>query len=113
MTGRLVIWPNLMLVTMALRILTPKIVTAFLPAGSIGWIVSEEPFFAPIKKVVNYFKVRATLGMVGNDNYAGQRFLYLPGSYGYGQNNDHNGPGGFFWTEHWKCQAWCMGGYSE
>lgn len=68
----------------------------FFPAGSIGWIVSEEPFFAPIKKVVNYFKVRATLGMVGNDNYAGQRFLYLPGSYGYGQNNDHNGPGGFF-----------------
>lgn len=68
----------------------------FFPAGSIGWIVSEEPFFAPIKKVVNYFKVRATLGMVGNDNYAGQRFLYLHGSYGYGQNNDHNGPGGFF-----------------
>ena len=68
----------------------------FFPAGSIGWIVSEEPFFAPIRKVVNYFKVRATLGMVGNDNYAGQRFLYLPGSYGYGQNNDHNGPGGFF-----------------
>lgn len=68
----------------------------FFPAGSIGWIVSEEPYFAPIKKVVNYFKVRATLGMVGNDNYAGQRFLYLPGSYGYGQNNDHNGPGGFF-----------------
>lgn len=68
----------------------------FFPAGSIGWIVSEEPFFAPIKKVVNYFKVRATLGMVGNDNYAGQRFLYLPGSYGYGQNNDHNAPGGFF-----------------
>lgn len=68
----------------------------FFPAGSIGWIVSEEPFFAPIKKVVNYFKVRATLGMIGNDNYAGQRFLYLPGSYGYGQNNDHNGPGGFF-----------------
>lgn len=68
----------------------------FFPAGSIGWIVSEEPFFTPIKKVVNYFKVRATLGMVGNDNYAGQRFLYLPGSYGYGQNNDHNAPGGFF-----------------
>ena len=68
----------------------------FFPAGSIGWIVSEEPFFAPIKKVVNYFKVRATLGMVGNDNYAGQRFLYFSGSYGYGQNNDHNGPGGFF-----------------
>jgi len=68
----------------------------FFPAGSIGWIVSEESFFAPIKKVVNYFKIRATLGMVGNDNYANQRFLYLPGSYSYGQNNDHNAPGGFF-----------------
>lgn len=68
----------------------------FFPAGSIGWIVSEEPFFAPVKKVVNYFKIRATLGMVGNDNYAGKRFLYLPGSYSYGQNNNHNAPGGFF-----------------
>lgn len=68
----------------------------FFPAGSIGWIVSEESFFAPIKKVVNYFKIRATLGMVGNDNYGGQRFIYLPGSYSYGQNNDHNAPGGFF-----------------
>lgn len=27
------------------------------PAGSIGWIVSEESFFKPLKKVINYFKV--------------------------------------------------------
>ena len=39
------------------------------PAGSIGWIVSEESFFKPLKKVINYFKVRASVGMVGNDNY--------------------------------------------
>ena len=25
------------------------------PAGSIGWIVSEESFFKPLKKVINYF----------------------------------------------------------
>lgn len=68
----------------------------FFPAGSVGWIISEEPFFNPIKKVVSYFKIRATLGMVGNDNYGNSRFLYLPGSYGYGQNNNHNAPGGFF-----------------
>ena len=37
------------------------------PAGSIGWIVSEESFFKPLKKVINYFKVRASVGMVGND----------------------------------------------
>lgn len=31
------------------------------PAGSIGWIVSEESFFKPLKKVINYFKVRASV----------------------------------------------------
>ena len=48
------------------------------PAGSIGWIVSEESFFKPLKKVINYFKVRASVGMVGNDNNGNNRFLYLP-----------------------------------
>ena len=33
------------------------------PAGSIGWIVSEESFFKPLKKVINYFKVRAVRSM--------------------------------------------------
>lgn len=68
----------------------------FFPAGSIGWVISEEPFFAPLKKVIGYMKIRAAVGMVGNDRYKDQRFWYLPSSYGYGQNNDHNAPGGFF-----------------
>ena len=51
------------------------------PAGSIGWIVSEESFFKPLKKVINYFKVRASVGMVGNDNNGNNRFLYLPDAY--------------------------------
>ena len=68
----------------------------FFPAGSVGWVVSEEPFFAPLKNVIGYLKIRAAVGMVGNDRYGNQRFWYLPSSYGYGQNNDHNAPGGFF-----------------
>lgn len=51
----------------------------FFPAGSIGWVLSEEQFFAPLKKVVGYFKVRAAVGMVGNDRMGSNRFLYLPG----------------------------------
>ena len=46
----------------------------FFPAGSLGWVVSEESFFQPIKSVVNYLKLRASVGMVGND--VSQRFLY-------------------------------------
>lgn len=60
------------------------------PAGSLGWVVSEESFFRPVKKVLSYFKLRASVGMVGNDNGGGNRFLYIPDSYIY------SGNGGYF-----------------
>ncbi len=66
----------------------------FFPAGSLGWVVSEESFFQPIKSVVNYLKLRASVGMVGND--VSQRFLYLPDSYQYGDG------GYLFRAECWK-----------
>ena len=47
------------------------------PAGSIGWIISEEPFFKPIKKVVSFLKLRASVGLVGNDKTSTRRFMYL------------------------------------
>ncbi|MBQ8673020.1 MAG: TonB-dependent receptor [Bacteroides sp.] len=56
----------------------------FFPAGSLGWVVSEEPFFAPLKKVVSYLKLRASVGMVGNDKSSASRFLYVPDKYTYG-----------------------------
>ena len=68
----------------------------FFPAGSIGWVVSEEPFFAPLKKALNYLKVRASVGMVGNDKMGDRRFLYLPGSYGYGSGSNQNTHGYYF-----------------
>lgn len=50
------------------------------PAGSVGWVISEEKFFKPLKKWVNFFKLRASFGLVGNDK-TGKRFLYLPDPY--------------------------------
>ena len=38
----------------------------FFPSASIGWIVSEEPWFQPLKGTVNLFKLRASYGTVGN-----------------------------------------------
>ena len=47
------------------------------PAGSIGWVVSDEPFFSPLKGVVSFMKLRASVGLVGNDKVGGERFMYL------------------------------------
>ena len=50
------------------------------PAGSIGYILSEEAFMKK-QKVVDYLKFRASVGLVGNDNLGNNRFLFLPDSY--------------------------------
>ena len=58
------------------------------PAGSLGWIISEEKFWKPISKVVSFFKLRGSWGLVGNDKTIDtMRFMYLAdpfitGSYG-------------------------------
>lgn len=54
------------------------------PAYSIGWVISEEPFF-PRGGLISFLKLRASLGEVGNDQIGGARFLYRPSSYSYGQ----------------------------
>ncbi|MEY8686009.1 SusC/RagA family TonB-linked outer membrane protein [Bacteroides sp. AN502(2024)] len=64
------------------------------PAGSLGWIISEEKFFQPVKKFVTYLKFRGSYGIVGNDRVSDySRFLYLPdkylvssGNYSFGTN---------------------------
>ena len=38
----------------------------FFPSVSAGWIVSEEPFFEPLKGTIDLFKLRASYGTVGN-----------------------------------------------
>ena len=38
------------------------------PSFSAGWRVSEEPFWSGLKRGVDYFKVRASWGQLGNNN---------------------------------------------
>ncbi|MFL9844532.1 SusC/RagA family TonB-linked outer membrane protein [Flavobacterium rhizosphaerae] len=38
------------------------------PSVSAGWVVSEEAFFAPLKDIVSFAKVRASWGQVGNQD---------------------------------------------
>ena len=48
---------------------------AFFPSGSIGYRISEEDFWMPIKDVVNNAKIRASYGMVGNQEIGSNMFL--------------------------------------
>jgi TonB-linked outer membrane protein, SusC/RagA family/TonB-dependent outer membrane receptor, SusC/RagA subfamily, signature region len=47
----------------------------FFPAGSLGWVASEEGFFK--KDFVEYLKLRMSVGLVGNDQIGGDRYLYM------------------------------------
>ncbi len=47
------------------------------PAIGVGWVASNEPFWAPMSKVVNFLKFRYTNGKAGNSTVGGRRFMYL------------------------------------
>ncbi len=49
----------------------------FFPSFGVGWVVSNENFFEPVKDVLSYFKLRYSYGLTGNGGYSGSRFLYL------------------------------------
>lgn len=57
------------------------------PAGSIGWIMSEEKWFKSLKPYVSFLKLRASLGLVGNDKIGGERFMYTADPYNVNLNN--------------------------
>lgn len=61
------------------------------PAASIGYVLTEEDFF-PKNDWLTYLKLRASVGLVGNDNMSNNRFLYLPDSY---QINSSDKIGGY------------------
>ncbi len=56
------------------------------PAGSVGWVISDEAFFKPLKKVINFLKPRASWGLVGNDKISTSRFMYIADPYNVNQN---------------------------
>lgn len=72
----------------------------FFPSVALGWIVSEERFWASIKDKVDFLKFRASWGKAGNDQIgSNRRFAYLTtmnadnGRYYFGNtgNNEYRG----------------------
>ncbi len=68
------------------------------PALSGGWIISEESFMQDVT-FIDYLKLRASYGIVGNDISSKSRFFYLPdsynpnaGGYNFGTNISANQP---------------------
>lgn len=64
----------------------------FFPAVAGGWLVSEEKFWGRAKNVIDMLKLKASWGLVGNDQIGGgRRFIYLEtittgNSYSFGTN---------------------------
>lgn len=54
----------------------------FFPSASVAWNISDEPFFKPLTKVVNNFKLRGSYGTTGNQNFSPYSF-YSTVSPGY------------------------------
>lgn len=63
------------------------------PAFAVGWVPTNESFMKFLIPTIDYMKVRASYGEVGNGNLSG-RFVYLTrvengsgGNFGFGVNN--------------------------
>lgn len=63
----------------------------FFPSYAVGYLISNEDYFSPIKEVVSLLKLRASYGKVGN-SISNQRFPGYThvdmngGGYGFGEN---------------------------
>lgn len=51
----------------------------FFPSGAVGWMLSNEAFFEPLKEVFSQFKFKGSYGMSGQDQIGSSkdRFYYL------------------------------------
>ena len=47
----------------------------FFPSFSAGYRISEEPFFSPLRKVIDNFKIRASYGSLGNQQIGYYDFI--------------------------------------
>ena len=63
----------------------------FFPSGAVGYIISNERFWDPIKSWVSLLKIKASIGKVGNDQIGGNR------RFGYNTTMDTSGISGFNW----------------
>lgn len=73
----------------------------FFPSFAAGWLVSEEGFMKGIEETISKLKLRASWGLVGNDQLGGRRFAYITtigetGGYNWGIDGD------FYRTGRWE-----------
>ncbi|ANH80096.1 SusC/RagA family TonB-linked outer membrane protein [Niabella ginsenosidivorans] len=66
------------------------------PSVSGGWVISKERFFDGLSNTLSLLKLRASYGVVGNDNIGGSRFPYLTqmgsgSGTGFGLNGSNAG----------------------
>lgn len=47
----------------------------FFPSFSAGWVMSEEPFWSSISEQISFFKLKASWGMMGNDNVPAYQYM--------------------------------------
>ncbi len=59
---------------------------AFLPAGSLGWVISEENFFKTALPQIDYLKFRGSYGTAGNDKIGNFKYLYTSNYNSVGPN---------------------------
>ncbi len=74
------------------------------PAGSIGWVISNEKFMESLNPWLSFLKIRVSLGKVGNDKLPNNlRFGYLSDSFGvnsgalWNRNKDNGGNPYAYW----------------
>jgi len=59
----------------------------FFPAGSAGWIITQEDFMAGIENVLSYLKLRASYGLTGNSGIPDYAHLALYEGVNYAGRN--------------------------
>jgi len=58
----------------------------YFPAGSVGYIISQEPFFDPLTKAFNFLKIRVSYGVVGNAEIGDHSYISTYGTSTYNAN---------------------------
>jgi TonB-linked SusC/RagA family outer membrane protein len=75
---------------------------SFFPSASLGWIITKESFMESIKNTLSTFKIRASYGIVGNQNVGSYQYqtTYFNYANAYGFGNNVVGGAGTFISNH-------------
>lgn len=76
----------------------------FFPAMAVGWVPSNESWWAPLSPVVDFLKLRYSYGVVGNDS-SGDRFSY------FAKLNSDGGGFSNYWTRNGASGSWHYSAY--